>query len=107
MSIVDDIGHILAGCPHTSPWCYFPLRHDEVAKTFLCSHVKKDSLDKKITLHNESEYMFIYTKKPREYWWIVSTNTATEVPQNKLDLIMGLWNKIVSDSRIYQAASLT
>ena len=48
MSSVDDMGHILAGCPHMSSWCYLPLRHDEVAKMFLYSHVKKDSLDKKI-----------------------------------------------------------
>ena len=48
MSSVDDMGHILAGCPHMSSWCYLPLRHDEVAKMFLYSHVKKDSLDNKI-----------------------------------------------------------
>ena len=61
--------------------------YDEVAKTFLYSHIKKYSPDKKITLSNESEH--IYTKKPREYWWNVST--ATKVPHNKPDLIIWNW----------------
>ena len=84
------------------------MRYDEVAKTFLYSHVKKYSSDKKVTLSNESEYIYIYiylyiyisiyiyiyiyiyTEKPREYWWNVSTRTATKVPQNKSDLT--IWN---------------
>ena len=40
MSSVEDIGHILAGCPQMSSRFYLPLRHDEVAKTFLYSHKK-------------------------------------------------------------------
>ena len=59
-----------------------PLRHDEVAKTFLYSHIKKYNPNKKITLNNESEY--IYTEKPREYWWNVSIKTATKVPHDNL-----------------------
>ena len=35
MSSVEDIDHILAGCPRVSSRFYLPLRHDEVAKTFL------------------------------------------------------------------------
>ena len=89
MSSVEDIGHILAGCPQMSSRFYLPLRHDEVAKTFLYSHIKKYSPDKKITLSNESEY--IYTEKHREYWWNVSIKTATKVPHNKPDLIIWNW----------------
>ena len=89
MSSVEDIGHILAGCPQMSSRFYLPLRHDEVAKTFLYSHIKKYSPDKKITLSNESEY--IYTEKHREYWWNVSLKTATKVPHNKPDLIIWNW----------------
>ena len=40
MSSVEDIGHILAGCPQMSSRFYLPLRHDEAAKTFLYSHIK-------------------------------------------------------------------
>ena len=40
MSSVEDIGHILAGCPQMSSRFYLTLRHDEVAKTFLYSHIK-------------------------------------------------------------------
>ena len=58
MSSVEDIGHILAGCPQISSRFYLPLRHDEVAKKFLCSHIKKYSPDKKIALSNESEYIY-------------------------------------------------
>ena len=67
---------------------YLPLRHYEVAKIFLYSHIKKYNPNKKITLSNESEY--IYTEKPREYWWNVSIKTATKVPHNKPDLV--IWN---------------
>ena len=35
MSGVEDIGQILDGCPQMSSRFYLPLRHDEVAKTFL------------------------------------------------------------------------
>ena len=62
MSSVEDIGHILAGCPQMSSRFYLPLRHDEVAKTFLYSHIKKYNPNKKITLSNESEYIYIYRK---------------------------------------------
>ena len=47
MSSVEDIGHILAGCPQMSSRFYLPLRHDEDAKTFLYSHIKKCSTNKK------------------------------------------------------------
>ena len=56
MSSVEDIGHNLAGCPQMLSRFYLPLRHDKVAKTFLYSHIKKYSPDKKITLSNESEH---------------------------------------------------
>ena len=89
MSIVEDIGHILAGFPQMASRFYLPLRHDEVAETFLCYHIKKYSPDKKITLSNESEY--IYTEKHREYWWNVSIKTATKVSHNKPELIIWNW----------------
>ena len=85
MSTVEDIGHILAGSSQMSSRFYLPLRHDEVAKKILYYHIKKYSPDKKITLSNESEY--IYTEKHREYWWSVSIKTATKVPHNKPGLI--------------------
>ena len=37
MSSVENIGHILTGCPQMSSRFYLTLRHDEVAKTFLYS----------------------------------------------------------------------
>ena len=35
-----------------------PLRHDEAAKTFLYSHIKKYNPHNKIALSNESEYIY-------------------------------------------------
>ena len=61
MSSVEDTGHILAGCPQRSSRFYLPLKRDEVAKTFLHSHIKKYNPSKKITLSNESEYISIKT----------------------------------------------
>ena len=58
MSNVEDTGHILADCPQISSRFYFPLWHDKVAKTFLYCHIKKYHADKKITLSNESEYIY-------------------------------------------------
>ena len=66
MYSVEDIGYILAGCPQMSSRFYLPLRHDEVAKTFLYSHIKKYNPNKKITLSNESEYIYIYIQKNLE-----------------------------------------
>ena len=65
MFSVEDIGHILASCLQMWSRFYLLLRHDEIAKAFLYSHIKKYSPDKKKTLSNESEC--IYTEKPREY----------------------------------------
>ena len=56
MSGVEDIGHILAGCPQMLSRFFLLFRHDEVAKIFLYSHIKKYSPDKKIALSNESEH---------------------------------------------------
>ena len=78
---------------------YLPLRSDEVAKTFLYSHIKKCNPNL-ITLSNESEY--IYTEKPREYWWNVSIKTAPKVPQNKPDLI--IWNYETKVCKIVQCS---
>ena len=47
MSSVEDTGHILAGCPQMSSRFYLPLRHGEVAKTFLYSHIKSIVLIRK------------------------------------------------------------
>ena len=58
MSSVEDTAQILAGCPQMSSRFYLSFRHDEVAKTFLYSHIKKHNSDKKITLSNESEYIY-------------------------------------------------
>ena len=66
MYSVEDIGQILAGCPQMSSRFYLPLRHDEVAKTFLYSHIKKYNPNKKITLSNDSEYIYIYIQKNLE-----------------------------------------
>ena len=62
---------------------YFPLRHDEVAKTLLNSHLKKFYPSKNITLSSEPEYM--YKENSREYWWNVSVKTATKVPHSRPD----------------------
>ena len=37
-----------------------------------------------------NQNIYIYTEKPREYWWNVSIKTVTKVPHYKPDLI--IWN---------------
>ena len=59
MSSVEDIGQIVS-YPYMLSRFYLPMRHDEVAKTFLYSlhsYVKKYIPDKKIALSNGSEYI--------------------------------------------------
>ena len=90
MSSVEDIGHILAGCPQMSSRFYLPLRHDEVAKTFLYSHIKKYNLNKKIRLSNESEY--IYTEKPREYWFYTVRSWSLVEIRPTLQYVNGILN---------------
>ena len=68
---------------------YLPLRHDEVAKAVLNSHLKKFYPSKEIRFSSEQEY--IYEKDNREYWWNVSVKIATKVPHNNPDLI--IWNR--------------
>ena len=45
---VEDINHIIAGCSHMLSRYCLPLKHDEVAKTVLNSHLKKFYPSKKI-----------------------------------------------------------
>ena len=85
---VEDISHIIAGCFHMSARYYLPLRHDEVGKTVLNSHLKKFYPSKEIKISSEPEY--IYEKDHREYWWNVSVKTSTKVSHNKPELI--IWN---------------
>ena len=63
---VEDISHVIAGCSHMSARYYLPLRHSEVAKTLLNSHLKKFYPSKNIILSSEPEY--IYKENSREYW---------------------------------------
>ena len=68
---------------------YLPLRHDEIAKIVLNSHLKKFYSSKGVKFSSEPEY--IYEKDHREYWWNASVKTATKVAHNKPDLI--IWNR--------------
>ena len=86
---VEDINHIIGGCSDMSARYYFSLRHDEVAKRVLNSHLKKFYPSKEIKFSSEPEY--IYERDHREYCWNGSVKTATKVPHNKPDLI--IWNR--------------
>ena len=68
---------------------YLPLRHDEIAKTVLNSHLIKFFPSKEIKFSSEPEYF--YENYHQEYWWNVSVKTTTKVAHNKPDLI--IWNK--------------
>ena len=54
---MEDTSHIVAGCPQMSARYYLPLRHDEIAKTVLNSHLKKFCPDKQVTLSSDPEYI--------------------------------------------------
>ena len=86
---VEDINHTIAGCSHMSARYYLPLRHDEVTKLVLKSHLKKFYWSNKIKFSSEPEY--VYEKDHREYWWNVSVKTAMKIAHNKPDLI--IWNR--------------
>ena len=86
---VEDISHIVAEYSQMSARYYLPLRHDEVSKSVLNSHLKIFRPDKQITLSSDPE--FIYKEHPRQYWWNILIKTATKIPHNKPDLI--IWNK--------------
>ena len=51
----EDINHVIAGCSHMFTRYYLPLRHNEVAKTVLKSHLKK-------VLSIKRDKVFIWTK---------------------------------------------
>ena len=68
---------------------HLPLRHDEVAKTVLNSHLKKFYPSKEIKFSLEPEY--IHERDHREYWWNVPVEKVTKIPHNKPDLI--IWNR--------------
>ena len=63
---IENINHVIAGCPHMSTRYYLPLRHDEVAKAVLNSHLKKFYPSKEIKFSLGPEY--IYEKDHQEYW---------------------------------------
>ena len=89
---VENISHIIAGCSHMSARYYLLLlRHDEVAKTLLNSHLKRFYPSENITLSSEPEY--IYKEDSCEYWCNVSVKKAKKVPHNKLDLM--IWHQEV------------
>ena len=68
---------------------YLPLRHDEVAKAVLKSHLKRFYPSNKIKFLLEPEH--VYKKDHQEYWWNVSEKTAMKIAHNKPDLI--IWNR--------------
>ena len=86
---VEDINHIIAGCSHMTPRYHLPLRHDEIAKTVLNSHLIKFFPLKEIKFSSEPEYF--YENDHQEYWWNVSVKATTKVAHNKPDLI--IWNR--------------
>lgn len=47
VSNMEDVGDILGSCPQISSMFYLPLRHNEVGKTFLRSHMKNITLIRK------------------------------------------------------------
>ena len=59
---IENISHVIARCCNMSTRYYLPLRHDEVAKTLLNSHLKKSYPSKNITLSYWT-WIYIYLKK--------------------------------------------
>ena len=66
---------------------YLPLRHDRMGKILYISHIQKHSPETKVEQIQEPEY--IRRGKHMEYWWKISVKTATNIPHNKPDLIIG------------------
>ena len=87
---VEDIAHIISGCPKMSARYYLPFRHDIVAKNMLNSIRKINNPNiKKPNLQYPNET--IINEGDHEYWWNISVKSTTNIPHNKPDLI--IWKK--------------
>ena len=86
---VEDVIHIISGCPFMSARYYLPMRHDMGAKTLHKEIFNKNHPEIEAPKEiNEQEY--IQKLRDKEYWWNLSINTVQKVQHNKPDLV--IWN---------------
>ena len=55
---IEDVVHIISGCPNMPSRYYLPLRHDTVAKYLFQAHIKKNNTG--ATFKDNREYEFVY-----------------------------------------------
>ena len=87
---VEDVVHVISGCPGMSARYYLPLRHDALANYVLKEIIKKNHPHYNYQESREPEYVKKIENK--EYWWNLPIKTITKVPHNKPDII--IWDKL-------------
>ena len=87
---VENVVHVISGCPGMSARYYLPLRHDALANYVLKEIIKKNHPHYKYQESREPEYVKKIENK--EYWWNLPIKTITKVPHNKPDII--IWDKL-------------
>ena len=90
---IEEVTHVICNCPELSARYYLPLRHDRMGKILYISHIQKHFPETKVKHLQEPEY--IRRVKHMEYWWNITIKTATKIPHNKPDLIIGNHKKVV------------
>ena len=90
---IEEVTHVICNCPELSARYYLPLRHDRMGKILYISHIQKHFPETKVKHLQEPEY--IRRVKHMEYWWNITIKTATKIPHNNPDLIIGNHKKVV------------
>ena len=63
---IEDVVHIISGCPNMSSRYYLPVRHDVAVKYLFQAHIKKNNPG--ATFKDNREYEFLYKVNEYEYW---------------------------------------
>ena len=64
---VEDVIHVIHGCPHISERYYLPMRHDALAKYVLRAVIIKNHPEHQY--HHSREPEYIKKIDHNEYWW--------------------------------------
>ena len=94
-SHVEDISHIIAGCPKMSSRFYLPLRHDVVAKTIWNELRGKNSF-------GITEEEFIETEGQQEFWWNLKIKTGSKLKHNRPDIVA--WDHQKKDCKVIEVS---
>ena len=75
-----------SSCNQISSRYYLPLHHDVISSNVLKMIIKKNHQEGDVKLLNEPEYVIKFHN--HEYWWNMSSKTATKISHDKPDLLV-------------------